>query len=108
MQTADTSHWAAPYIEAAKSMGIISDVHKYDSEITRAEMCEIIVAALEKTQGKALEGAKVSFSDINAYNSEALSKAVALGIVSGYENNTFRPYSNLTRAEAASILERIL
>lgn len=108
IQTADTSHWAAPYIEAAKSMGIIADMYKYDSEITRAEMCEIIVAALEKTKGKAIEGAKVSFNDINAYNSEALSKAVALGIVSGYENNTFRPYSNLTRAEAASILERIL
>nr|WP_228378951.1 S-layer homology domain-containing protein [Thermoanaerobacter thermohydrosulfuricus] len=37
-----------------------------------------------------------------------VANAVKLGIVRGYEDNTFKPKDNATRAEAAAMLYRIL
>ena len=103
----EDGHWAEPYMKAAEEAGIISDVADCDRKITRAEMCETIAAAVEKVQKKVLEESDINFKDSDIYNSPALSKVVGAGVISGYEDNTFRPYSFMTRAEAVSILERI-
>jgi hypothetical protein len=46
----------------------------------------------------------ISFADKDKCDSVVVSKAVNAGLVNGYEDNTFRPYGNLTRAEAMKIL----
>lgn len=56
-----------------------------------------------------LESADVSFTDTGSLNSAqttALNNAVAKGIITGYEDNTVRPYGTVTRAEFAAMICR--
>jgi len=39
---------------------------------------------------------------------DAVRKAFALGFITGYEDGTFRPQNNMTRAEAAVVVTRFL
>lgn len=36
-----------------------------------------------------------------------MNNAAALGIVTGYEDGTFRPYKTISRQEAAAMLDRL-
>ena len=49
-----------------------------------------------------------TFSDISTGTklSEAVEKLVAYGIITGYEDGTFRPDGSITRAEASAIIAR--
>lgn len=45
-----------------------------------------------------------AFSDCE---NESVCLAAALGIVTGYDDGTFRPYQSITRQEAAAMLDRL-
>ncbi len=97
-------------ISLAYEKGIIKgkDEGYFDrnGNITREEMVIIISRMLD---GKSANNT-ASFSDIKkdyTYANE-LKKVVGLGIINGYNDNTFRPYLNATRAESTSILVRFL
>lgn len=49
-----------------------------------------------------------SFKDVGESYSKIINEFVDLGIVSGYEDETFRPNNNVTRGQAAIILARAL
>lgn len=64
-------------------------------------------AVMEKTYS--INGAGQDFSDtayLSEVQREAVKKAVSLGIISGYGDNTFRPSNTISRAEFASIICR--
>ena len=75
--------------------------------ITRQDMCVMLYHTF-KTLGidtGALE--ELSFNDkseISEYALEAVSGMTADGILSGYEDKTFRPKNNASRAEAAKVI----
>ena len=46
--------------------------------------------------------------DTDTYYQKALSLCTSLGIISGYEDGSFKPESKVTRAEMASIVLRML
>ncbi|QKS48759.1 S-layer homology domain-containing protein (plasmid) [Paenibacillus cellulosilyticus] len=55
----------------------------------------------------AASSANVSFSDVgNHWGSSFIQKAVKLGIVTGYDNNTFKPNAAVSRAEFAALIAR--
>ncbi len=73
-----------------------------DAHITREEIVLIVSRLL---RDKPADGS-VSFSDIKKnypYRTE-LARAVSLGVITGYDDNTFRPYQNATRAESAVMI----
>jgi len=71
--------------------------------ISRAEMCELAVLALEKITENVIEPAQTDyFSDTNDLN---VVKAHELGIVNGYTDGTFHPDANLTRQEFFVIIQ---
>ena len=74
-------------------------------------MCVIIVNAL-KIKGISTEAdGEVLFSDHEAiadYAKNAVDKLTELGVLNGYEDNTFRPTDNATRAEAAKMIYALL
>lgn len=115
---ADVAHgaWYESYIGLFQKLGYLSTIEgKHgaviypDRKITRAEFVELIynVAMAGVSDGSM----KLStFDDVNAKTEHyaAIGFAVSKGIVSGYEDNTFRPEKNITRAEVAAVVNRFL
>ncbi|MBS7297919.1 MAG: S-layer homology domain-containing protein [Eubacteriales bacterium] len=105
---ADTNgHWAEKYIEEIKSENIMSGngvSFMPDKNISRAEFVVAIIRAL----GAKPKSATVSFSDIKAdsFYAPYIISAAEIGIISGYDDGTFRPENNLTREESVIILSR--
>lgn len=72
--------------------------------ITRAEFATI-ASRLDKMGDNVSHG----FTDISGHWAEAyIADAVAKGWIAGYEDGTFRPEQNITRAEAMTIINRML
>ncbi|KUJ90037.1 MAG: alpha amylase catalytic subunit [Thermoanaerobacter thermocopriae] len=107
--------WYANAIEAAYQEGImLGDGKKMrpDDPITREEMAAVIMRVYSKLTGYKEENiGNTTFGDNNKISQWArnvVANAVKLGIVKGYEDNTFKPKGNATKAEAAAMLYRIL
>ncbi len=103
-------HWAKEYIDDAAGLGIINGysetVFAPDNNITREEMAKIMSGVL-----KLEEKAELSFADkekIAEWATEFVQEAVKAEIIKGYEDNTFRPQNNATRAEAATMILRAM
>ena len=47
-------------------------------------------------------------NEISEYAKEAVYDLSSQGVIKGYDDNTFRPLANLSRAEAASLLNEIM
>ena len=75
-----------------------------DAPITRAEF-SVICASFDRRQ---INGG-TSFSDISGHWAEkSIERAAALGWISGYADDTFRPNHYITRAEAMTMINRVL
>lgn len=97
-----SSHWAKQAIEELLSMeaasGYPDGTFKPDRTITRAEFASILVKALKL---EASSNGRL-FSDIaNHWAKDSITIAASHGIVSGYENNTFKPEDLITREQMA-------
>jgi len=79
-----------------------------EGNITRAEVATIFFRLLKDEVRDANLSRTNSFSDVDsgAWYNTAISTMAAMGIVKGYEDGTFRPNANITRAEFAAIAAR--
>ncbi|MCR8635645.1 S-layer homology domain-containing protein [Paenibacillus radicis (ex Xue et al. 2023)] len=105
------NHWAKALIEEAVGTGIANGYEdgKFmpDGAISRSEFTVLISRAL-KLEGKK---ADLNYSDLNQipqWIRPHLEQAIGAGIISSYEDNTFRPDRNITRAEIAVMIGRAL
>ena len=112
---ADNS-WAAEYVAAASSLGIINGVGngKFDpnAEITRAQMAAMISRALKLTKTTEASDDSVlnTFTDADAIPASLksdISVAVNEGLIIG-SNGKFNPNGSATRAEAAVVIYRVV
>ena len=99
--------WYTPYVTCGIQNAITdktSDFFYPDSAITRGEAVVWIV------NGMGIQKDVVcSFSDvIDSKEKTAVAIAYDKGIISGYEDGSFRPDNTLTRAEAAVLISRIM
>ncbi|SDD50676.1 S-layer homology domain-containing protein [Paenibacillus sp. UNCCL117] len=86
-----------------------------NSNITRQEMA-VTLGRAAKYIGKPIEAASLddgpaSFDDLSQaadWAKTGIVGAAAAGIMEGYERNVFRPEAQTTRAEAATIVKRLL
>ncbi|WP_282937380.1 S-layer homology domain-containing protein [Paenibacillus sp. RC67] len=70
-----------------------------------AQVISFLKAAIAQAQSSAKP---VPFSDIsNHWSTNTVNLFVKLGVVSGYEDGSFRPDANITRAEFASIIAKV-
>jgi len=104
--------WARGYIistsEAKVFIGYPGKIFKAESSITREEFTAVLVRAFKK---KLLDKSDLDFKDkdkIGSWAYKDIRIAVQNGMISGYEDGTFRPKNNITRAEAFSILCRLM
>ena len=75
-----------------------------DQSMTRAEVAAMFVRLMEE----APDASAVSFKDVapGAWYYDYIAKAEAAGILKGYEDGSFRPQGEITRAEFAAIATR--
>lgn len=100
--------WSNDAISTLVNAGIFSGypdgTFKPSAAITRAEFATIVA----KLAG-ADETATQSFTDMNGHWAEKyVATAVKLGWIAGYDDGTFRPDGKITRAEAMTLVNRIL
>lgn len=98
------STWARPDVAAAHEHGLGSNFHYPRLDITRVDFCELAVNLYSKMSSVPENIPDAAFSDCEDEN---VAVAAALGIVTGYEDGTFRPYAFITREEAATMLDRL-
>ncbi|MCY9657914.1 S-layer homology domain-containing protein, partial [Paenibacillus anseongense] len=104
------THWAKNEIEQMANKWLVQGISKEefrpDQPVTRAELAAMIV----RTLGIKSSGDDASFKDMNTkewYNN-AVNAAVKAGIITGYEDGTFRPEQTITRQEMAVMMSRAL
>ena len=104
----DEDSWYAPYIRSAYSLDITKGIseRKFGTGrfITRQEMVALLYRAHWLADGNIVFADEQSIAE---YAKTAVGAYAGAGIVSGYEDNTFRPESFASRAEAAVIIGRL-
>ena len=100
--------WHNKAISTMAKLGIVkgrrADRFDPDASITRAEFAAICA----RFNTKPVENSG-SFSDISGHWAEnEIERAAAFGWISGYPNGTFRPDARITRAEAMTMINRVL
>ncbi|MEK5478164.1 endo-1,4-beta-xylanase [Paenibacillus sp. FSL R5-0407] len=103
--------WAKQAVEAMAARDIIKGISDENfapkASITRADFITLLVRALEL---KGSGGNAAAFSDVQptAYYAEALAIAKELGIASGFNDNTFKPGSSISRQDMMVLTARAL
>lgn len=110
---ADVQHvlWAKQAVEAMAARDIIKGISDGSfapaASITRADFITLLVRALE-LKGSGTNGA--AFSDVQptAHYAQAVAIAKELGIASGFEDNTFKPDSSISRQDMMVLTAKAL
>ena len=107
--------WCKPYVSKAVSMGIVKgtsdELFGKGTFITRQDMALMCIRALEAVGKETASGESADFSDasqISDYALESVKKMAEMNIINGYDDNSFRPRNNATRAEAAKIISQLI
>ncbi len=100
--------WSFESIEKLSRMNIINGYpdgsFKPADQITRAEFVKIVSEFIESN-----ENIK-QFPDVDSehWAKEAIEKVYSKGLIKGYPDGNFKPQNNLTRAEAVSIINKLI
>ena len=100
--------WHNKAISTMAKLGVVkgrnAEAFDPDAPITRAEFATIC-ARFDKTQ----INTSSNFTDISGHWAEKyIERAATLGWIAGYSDGTFRPSNYITRAEAMTMINRVL
>lgn len=109
------NHWSYYYINSAYSQGLISGrgdgTFGIGENVTRQDAAVIIYNTLIHMKHNVSGNNNITFADaenISAYALKAIAELQNTGIINGKGDNMFMPLDNLTRAEGAAIIWRML
>ena len=112
------SSWAVPYLDKAFELGLITEQDTKFKLVgipcTRGEMAKVITRAVEYLKEEPVADTSTYIAKLNDYDrmkeeyKPYVLQAYAKGILSGYDDGTFRDDGLLTRAEASSVLVRLI
>ena len=74
--------------------------------LTRGQAASLLARIIEHATGEDLAVGEHQFPDAGATHGENIAKLTELGVISGYEDNTFRPDVELRRDQMASLIAR--
>ncbi|UQZ37574.1 phosphoesterase [Paenibacillus sp. PK3_47] len=103
------SHWGASAITAAVKLRIVDGYgdgsFRPNAPVTRAEFAAMIARAF----GLGSSTAPVTFQDtVSTWAAGYIGTLAEKGIVTGYEDGSFKPDARITRAEMVTIISRVL
>ena len=106
--------WYKPYVLKAKKLGIVNGVSETEFgvgvNISRQDMAVMIARTIDKLDVETDKIEVDEFADeksVSDYAKDSVELMKSIGLIEGY-NNEFRPLDNLTRAEAATIIAKII
>lgn len=107
-----TGHWSGHYMRVAFENNYTSQLEfaNYEAKITRGEIARMLSRAM-KTDPKNIEQLKnqiKDFSQIPVEYQDHIAKVYAAGIITGYQDSTFKYSRTATRAEATTMTLRFL
>ncbi len=109
---AESDHWADLYMEIATDERYVLDgeFSNLDKEITRGEMARMISRVLEEDPENIdkLKKQIIDFNKIPGELKEHVARVYAAGIITGYNDGSFKHDRSATRAEASAMLLRLL
>lgn len=112
---AEPGAWYTSCINAAADAGIINgigeNVFGIGMNISRQDMAVIAQRCLEYAQIVPVIDKSAEFADeenISDYARSAVASLTSAGILSGFEDNTFRPQESVSRAQAAVVVHRLI
>ncbi|SDJ91991.1 S-layer homology domain-containing protein [Paenibacillus typhae] len=104
------NHWAKDAVNDMGSRMVINGVNETafnpNADITRAEFAAIIVRGL----GLKLGEGKTAFADVatDAWYAGAVETASEYGLITGFEDGSFRPNDAITREQAMNIIAKAM
>ncbi|HWI61099.1 MAG TPA: Ig-like domain-containing protein, partial [Symbiobacteriaceae bacterium] len=102
------SHWAATYIELVRQKGLMmgdpNGNFRPEDAITRAELATI----LARFKSLQLDAPNPFTDTVGHWAEAAISAAYRVGLITGYPDGTFHPQALTNRAEAATMINRML
>ncbi len=106
--------WYYSYIASGYANGIVSGIDDttfgVGRNITRQDVAVIAARILQKLSAQIPETGEITLTDIDTvsdYAQDAVKLLNGMGIINGFDDNTFRPHNALTRAEAATIISKL-
>lgn len=82
---------------------------KPENKVTREELATIISRILKEDYKKEIKLKELNFKDVEKgrWSEEAIQLLYSMDLITGYEDNTFRPTNEVTRAEFVTIISRL-
>lgn len=100
------SSWAKTEVAAAGEHGLTESFSYPKLDITRENFTMLAMNLYNKIYpNKEIPALGTKFTDCR--DDPNVNNAAVLGIVTGYEDGTFRPYKTISRQEAATMLDRL-
>lgn len=101
------SDWSKDGIAKIVAMGIVENTNSYRPSlpITRGEVAEMLYNALDLSD----YSSSCNLTDLgNSELDKKIAKCYNAGVIAGYGDGTFKSYSTITRAEAVTMINRIM
>lgn len=101
------SDWSKDGIAKIVAMGIVENTNSYRPSlpITRGEVAEMLYNALDLSD----YSSSCNLTDLgNSELDRKIAKCYNAGVIAGYGDGTFKSYSTITRAEAVTMINRIM
>ncbi len=108
-----TIYWASTYIEYARQSGLLenSEIEDFKKPLPRGEIVCIISKALDFLNEN-IEIKACGLYDLYGYTPESyvpyVLKTYNAGIITGYQDNTFRYEKYINRAEACAVIHKLV
>lgn len=112
-----SSDWAKPYIDKAIELKIIQDKEfpSYTALINREQMTSIVMHAIalneimpNATFDQYIKNETKDYHLVGDAYKQAVIDSYKLGIITGYDDKTFKPKDFSTRAQASAVILKIL
>ena len=107
-------HWVTNYYDKGIELGLYTEYDimskDFDNNIPRKIMAFMVANHFYGTEIKNYDLVEASIQDLDQgkpYQHEII-KSYGMGILTGYEDGSFKPNGTLTRAESATVINRIL
>ena len=106
--------WFYEYVASAFAAGVVSGIDEttfgVGRNITRQDVAVIAARILDYLKPGAYTAAETTLTDIDSVSDYAVQSVKLLnnmGIINGYDDGSFMPRNELTRAEAAAIISKL-